>query len=86
VAFFISEMTIHMKSDIILSDALSARQPQPRQSEISRFWQRAESYERENIEAAQIILRDVDRHGGETAGLVIWARLTLAHASERRAA
>jgi hypothetical protein len=75
-----------MNSDIILNNPLSARQPQPRRSEISQFWQRVESYERENVEAARIILSDISRHGGETAGLVIWARLTLAHASERRAA
>jgi hypothetical protein len=28
-----------------------------------------------NLEAARVILEDVPKHGGESAGLVAWARL-----------
>ena len=57
----------------------------PARHEISAFWERAARYVRKNYEAAGIILQDADRHGGETAGLVIWARMTLARAAQRRA-
>ena len=49
-------------------------------------WHSAESYEQRKAVGAWIILRDVDCCGGETAGLVIWAHLPLAHASDKRAA
>ena len=55
-----------MNSDIILNDALSARKTEPRRSAISRFWQPAESYEQQNIEAARIFLGGLGRYGGET--------------------
>jgi hypothetical protein len=43
-------------------------------------------WQTDNLVAAKIILQDVVRYGGETAGLVRWARLTVAHRTERRAA
>jgi hypothetical protein len=36
----------------------------------------------ENLVAASIILGDVARYGGESAGLVCWARLVVKRASE----
>jgi hypothetical protein len=35
----------------------------------------ADQYRRANLEAARIIVADVQRYGGESAGLVRWARL-----------
>jgi hypothetical protein len=63
----------------------AARQEKSTRREISTFWERVEKFQQQNIEAARIILRNVDRYGGEGAGLVRWARLTLARA-ERQAA
>lgn len=37
-----------------------------------------DSYATNNAVAARVILEDVERYGGETAGLVIWARMVLA--------
>jgi hypothetical protein len=39
---------------------------------------RADRYAADNVEAARIILADVERHGGETSLMVIVARATLA--------
>jgi hypothetical protein len=58
----------------------------PRPSMISRFWERVRHFEQQNTDAAEIIVRDVNRYGGETSGLVMWAQLTLARAAERRSA
>lgn len=41
--------------------------------------QRAKAFEDQNVIAARAILEDVDRYGGESAGIVIWARMTLRH-------
>ena len=71
---------------IILHYLCAARQARPSRTEISQFWERAERYVQQNAEAARIILLDADRCGGETAGLVIWARMALARAGGRRAA
>jgi hypothetical protein len=32
-------------------------------------------YAQANLEAARVILADIERYGGESAGLVQWARL-----------
>jgi hypothetical protein len=34
-----------------------------------------ERFGSENLECARIVLADVERHGGEAAALVVWARL-----------
>ncbi len=57
---------------------------QPGRKAISTFWERVARFERENIEAARIILRDVNRYGGESAGLVIWARMVTRREVNRR--
>ena len=44
-----------------------------------------ERFIRQNIEVARNILADVERHGGEAAGRVIWARMISRAAKERRA-
>lgn len=41
----------------------------PRPSMISRFWERVRHFEQQNTDAAEIIVRDVNRYGGETSGL-----------------
>jgi hypothetical protein len=53
---------------------------------VKTFWARGEKYHEQNIEAAGIILEREQELGGSTAGLVIWARLTLRHEAERQAA
>lgn len=45
----------------------------------------AKRFADDNLMAAEIILRDVRKYGGEQAGLVRWARLVLAN-QERWAA
>jgi hypothetical protein len=70
----------------ILRQRRASRQEKHTKRELSTFWKRVEKFQQGNIEAARIILRDVDRFGGETAGLVRWARRTLARHAERRAA
>jgi hypothetical protein len=47
---------------------------------------RTTAYDRQNVEAAEIILRDVQAHGGEAGGLAIWARAVLRRVREERAA
>lgn len=37
-----------------------------------------ERYANDNRNAADIVLRDVAKYGGNEAGLVVWARLVLA--------
>jgi hypothetical protein len=61
-------------------------QPKATRREVSTFWERVQRFERENIEAARIILRNVGHYGGEGAGLVRWALLTLERHGRRRAA
>jgi len=41
-------------------------------------------YERENVAAANLILADIEAFGGESAGVVIWARLTVLHEQSKR--
>lgn len=38
---------------------------------------KAAEFDRRNLESAKLILADVERYGGETAGLVIWARMAV---------
>ncbi len=45
---------------------------------------RAADYDRRNLESANLILADVERYGGETAGLVIWARMAKQRIEEER--
>lgn len=53
---------------------------------ISAFWTRAEKHRAEQVETAQIILKDVAKYGGGTAGVVISARIVLRNEAERKAA
>lgn len=64
----------------------SVRQPRALRKDVSKFWDRVRHFERENIEAAEIILRNIGRDGGEGAGVVLWARLVLSRDAERRRA
>jgi hypothetical protein len=66
--------------------ARQARQPVATRKEIRNFWSRQAAFQQQNLAAASVILQDIGRYGGETAGLIIWARLTLARHTERRAA
>jgi hypothetical protein len=52
--------------------------------EVSTFWQRVERFERDNIEAARIILCEMVRYGGPDSGLCKWAALVLYRAGDRR--
>lgn len=38
---------------------------------------RVDSFARQNITAARLIVGESERYGGEGAGLVIWARLVI---------
>ena len=53
---------------------------------VKTFWDRASKFGGQNLAAARAILEDPEKHGGEGAGLVVWARLTLRHEAERQAA
>lgn len=53
---------------------------------VAGFWARAERYSDENRAAAGIILADPEHHGGESAGLVRWARMAMRHEAEGLAA
>lgn len=47
---------------------------------VTLFWERAEHYREQNIDAAKIILAtpaSIEFFGGRHSGLVQWARLTL---------
>jgi hypothetical protein len=68
------------------ADVHGNRQPRPRRSKVATFWARALRFERENIECALIVLKRVAHYGGETSGLVRWARLTVARHERRDAA
>lgn len=52
---------------------------------IRTFWSRAEKFGEQNLAAAQIILADLERYGGER-GLVQWARRILHHEAEKQVA
>lgn len=69
-----------------IGNSSAARQEKPTKREISTFWDRVERFDRENLQAARIILCDVDRYGGNDSGLVRWARMALARAERRAAA
>jgi hypothetical protein len=53
---------------------------------VAAFWERAERYREQNLEAAKIILGDIGKYGGESAGLIIWARLTMRYEAEQKVA
>ncbi len=53
---------------------------------VSAFWAQADKHNAAKLEAAKVILQDVDKYGGETAGVVISARIVLRNAAERKAA
>jgi hypothetical protein len=53
---------------------------------IGLFWAKAEKHRKAQIEAASIVLQDIAKFGGETAGVVISARIVLRNEAERRAA
>ncbi len=44
----------------------------------------ADHYREQNEQAAKIILQDVEKHGGEGSGSVVWARLCLARIERER--
>jgi len=47
---------------------------------------KAQAFAEQNGSAAEIILQHVERYGGESAGLVIWARMIIdGYARSRRA-
>lgn len=46
---------------------------------------RRDAFEKQNREAARLILQDPAKHGGEEALLVRWARLVLKQEGETRA-
>jgi hypothetical protein len=46
------------------------------------FIERQAAFDRQNLEAARVILRDAARYGGEAAALVQWARLVVAKQCE----
>ena len=48
---------------------------------VKQFWQRVAAFPQANLTAAAIVLADVPRFGGESAGLVRWARLTMERAA-----
>ena len=37
--------------------------------------EKTRDYDQRNLESAKLILSDVERYGGEAAGVVIWARM-----------
>jgi hypothetical protein len=47
---------------------------------------RSANYDQRNLESAKIILSDVAKYGGETAGLVIWARMAIKRIEQERRA
>jgi hypothetical protein len=48
------------------------------------FWSAGHGQCQENLVAAKIILGDITRYGGESAGLVIWARMVIRREDELR--
>ena len=52
---------------------------------VSAFWARVEKYHAEKLTAAKAILEDVAKYQGEQAAVVIWARMTVRKAGERKA-
>jgi hypothetical protein len=48
------------------------------------FWSAGHGQCQENLVAARIILGDVTRYSGESAGPVIWARMVIRHEDELR--
>ena len=53
---------------------------------VRNFWSRVAGYSESNRIAAEIITADVEKHGGEGAGLVRWARRVLLCQTEKQAA
>ena len=53
---------------------------------VAGFWAKAEGYFEANRVAAEIIVSDVEKHGGEGAGLVQWARRVLQRETDKQAA
>ena len=53
---------------------------------ISAFWAKVDRYNAEKIAAANVVLADIEKYGGETAGVVLSARIVLRNEAERRAA
>jgi hypothetical protein len=53
---------------------------------IKGFWARAEKFSDENRIAAEIIVSDVERYGGEGSALVQWARRAIQREAEKQAA
>ena len=49
------------------------------------FLAMADRYHRQNLEASEIIVTNVEKYGGESSGVVISARLALARERERQA-
>jgi hypothetical protein len=43
-------------------------------------------FEQQNRQSAEIILADIDRHGGEQSGVVRWARLFMERIGDNAAA
>jgi hypothetical protein len=53
---------------------------------VHAFWASAQHHIDANLAAAKLILRAPQLYGGESAGLVHWARLTMARVPARRCA
>jgi hypothetical protein len=43
------------------------------------------TYDKQNLQAAEIILTNIEKYGGEGAGLVLWARAFLRRIREEKA-
>ena len=46
-------------------------------SQAERISRRAAAYEQQNREAAEVLLQNIDHHGGESAAIIQWARTVL---------
>ncbi len=53
---------------------------------MTRPQQLAEQHTLANREAAELILRDIERYGGPGSGLVLWAKAVLERGEQERSA
>jgi hypothetical protein len=58
-----------------LSPLRVVRQQRSARQAVVKLWTTVNRQHAANLAAASIILGDVERYGGESAGLVIWARM-----------
>ena len=60
------------------------RQRRTARQAVVKLWTTVNRQHRANLDAASIILRDVARYGGESAGPVIWAHMVIRREDELR--